>query len=78
MLTVVDDGESANESGGAAARSLLDEIVRDGARRMLAAALRACTAAYATTAPTTSTKPGRTVNSTPTPKLLDNLRSWDV
>jgi hypothetical protein len=46
MLTVVHDAESANESGGGAARSLLDEIVRDGARRMLAAALRAEVAEY--------------------------------
>jgi putative transposase len=46
MLTVVHDAESANESGGAGRRSLLDEIVRDGARKMLAAALRAEVAAY--------------------------------
>ena len=46
MLTVVQDAESANESGGVGRRSLLDEIVRDGARQMLAAALRAEVAAY--------------------------------
>ncbi len=45
MLTVVHDSESSNEDGGAG-RSLLDEIVRDGARQMLAAALRAEVAAY--------------------------------
>src|SRR3954470_10234859 len=42
MLTVVQDGSESNETGG----SLLDEIVRDGARQMLAAALRAEGAAY--------------------------------
>ena len=46
MLTVVHDTESANESDGGACRSLLDEIVRDGARQMLAAALKAEVAAY--------------------------------
>ena len=44
MLTVVHDAEEAN--GGEAGRSLLDEIVRDGARKMLAAALKAEVAAY--------------------------------
>jgi hypothetical protein len=45
MLTVVHDAEEANDnvSNG---RSLLDEIVRDGARQMLAAALQAEVAAY--------------------------------
>jgi putative transposase len=42
MLTVVQEGAEANET----ASSLLDEIVRDGARQMLAAALRAEVAAY--------------------------------
>ena len=37
MLTVVHDAQEAN--GSEASRSLLDEIVRDGARQMLAAAL---------------------------------------
>jgi transposase-like protein len=46
MLTVVHDTESANENDGGVGRSLLDEIVRDGARQMLAAALRAEVAAY--------------------------------
>ncbi|MGP4058806.1 IS256-like element IS6120 family transposase, partial [Mycobacterium sp. 4D054] len=44
MLTVVHDAEEANASE--AGRSLLDEIVRDGARQMLAAALQAEVAAY--------------------------------
>src|ERR1700747_3092781 len=44
MLTVVHDTDSSNE--GDAGRALLDEIVRDGARQMLAAALRAEVAAY--------------------------------
>jgi putative transposase len=46
VLTVVHDAQSANESDGAGGRSLLDEIVRDGARQMLAAALRAEVSAY--------------------------------
>ena len=45
MLTVVHDQDSSNEDAGAG-RSLLDEIVRDGARKMLAAALAAEVAAY--------------------------------
>ncbi|HEX5256988.1 MAG TPA: IS256 family transposase [Mycobacterium sp.] len=44
MLTVVHDTDSSNE--GDAGRSLLDEVVRDGARQMLAAALQAEVAAY--------------------------------
>lgn len=48
MLKVVHDIEAANESAGG---SLLDEIVRDGARAMLAAALQAevgaCVEAFA-------------------------------
>ena len=47
MLKVVHGAESANDNGIAeAGRSLLDEIVRDGARQMLAAALQAEVAAY--------------------------------
>jgi transposase-like protein len=42
MLNVVQEGFEANETGA----SMLDEIVRDGARRMLAAALQAEVAAY--------------------------------
>lgn len=45
MLTVVHDGQEANDEA-TAHRSLLDEIVRDGARQMLAAALKAEVAAY--------------------------------
>ncbi len=44
MLKVVHDDEASNESRRW--RSLLDEIVRDGARQMLAAALQAEVAAY--------------------------------
>ena len=44
MLTVVHTADEAN--GNEASRSLLDEIVRDGARKMLAAALQAEVAAY--------------------------------
>jgi putative transposase len=43
MLKVVHDVETSNEPAGG---SLLDEIVRDGARQMLAAALQAEVAAY--------------------------------
>jgi putative transposase len=45
MLKVVHDGEGSNASGSAGG-SVIDEIVRDGARRMLAAALQAEVAAY--------------------------------
>src|SRR5665647_2820133 len=45
MLTVV-SGEDAGRAGGAPDRSVIDEIVREGARAMLAAALRAEVAAY--------------------------------
>ena len=38
MLTVVDDTECSNEKSDGVGRSLLDEIVRAGARQMLAAA----------------------------------------
>jgi transposase-like protein len=40
MLTVVHDVDESNDNTGSG-RSLLDEIVRDGARQMLAAALQA-------------------------------------
>ena len=46
MLTVVHDAESANDNDGGAGRSLLDELVRDGARPMLEAALKAEVADY--------------------------------
>jgi putative transposase len=45
MLKVVHDADTSNENGTARG-SLLDEIVRDGARAMLAAALQAEVAAY--------------------------------
>ena len=45
MLTVVHDTQETNGNDGDQ-RSLLDEIVRDGARQMLAAALQAEVAAY--------------------------------
>ena len=45
MLKVVHGAGASNENGGAGG-SLLDEVVRDGARAMLAAALRADVAAY--------------------------------
>jgi transposase-like protein len=45
MLTVVHDVDGSNDNTGSN-RSLLDEIVRDGARQMLAAALEAEVAAY--------------------------------
>jgi Transposase, Mutator family len=46
VLTVVRDALSSNGNGGGAGLSLLDEIVRDEARQILAAALRAEVAAY--------------------------------
>jgi transposase-like protein len=45
MLKVVHDADASNENGTVGG-SLLDEIVRDGARAMLAAALQAEVAAY--------------------------------
>src|SRR6202048_4019761 len=45
MLKVVRDADASNENGTSGG-SLLDEIVRDGARAMLAAALQAEVAAY--------------------------------
>src|SRR5499433_3288174 len=46
MLTVVPDGCPGHDDARAAAPSLIDEIVREGARRMLAEALRAEVDAY--------------------------------
>jgi putative transposase len=47
MLKVVHDGSESNaHASTGASGSLLDEIVRDGARKMLAAALHAEVAAY--------------------------------
>jgi hypothetical protein len=41
MLTVVHNADRSEDDADAADSSLSDEIVRDGARQMLAAALRA-------------------------------------
>ena len=46
MFTVVHDESEPNATSGTSGSSLLDEIVRDGARQMLAAALQAEVAAY--------------------------------
>lgn len=48
MLKIIDGGAESNQGGVAAgvSRSPIDEIVREGARRMLEAALRAEVAAY--------------------------------
>ena len=46
MLKVVHEASESNETSGSGSSSLLDEIVRDGARQMLAAALQAEVAAY--------------------------------
>jgi len=46
MLKVVHEESEPSATGGSTATSLLDEIVRDGARQMLAAALQAEVAAY--------------------------------
>ena len=46
MLKVVHDESRANDNDGSGGSSLLDEIVRDGARQMLAAALQVEVAAY--------------------------------
>jgi hypothetical protein len=46
MLTVVPDGCPGHEGGNDRPPSLVDEIVREGARRMLAEALRAEVDAY--------------------------------
>jgi hypothetical protein len=45
VLKVVHGGLEPNDNAGSGGSSLLDEIVRDGARQMLAAALRAEVAA---------------------------------
>ncbi len=46
MLKVVHEENQAIEAGGPGGSSLLDEIVRDGARAMLAAALQTEVSAY--------------------------------
>src|SRR5665647_1617078 len=46
MLTVVQDAQVTGQAAPAVAGSMLDQLVRDGARAMLAAALQAEVAAY--------------------------------
>lgn len=46
VLEVVEDLVESNEAGVSGGASLLDKIVRDGARKMLAAALQAEVAEY--------------------------------
>jgi putative transposase len=46
MLTLVHDDDASNAGVADGGRSLIDEIVREGARQMLAAALAAEVAAY--------------------------------
>ena len=56
MLTVVHDENEANQhSPAAVGGSMLDELAREGARAMLAAALQAEVAATSTCTPTRST-----------------------
>jgi hypothetical protein len=57
MLKVVHDADASNQNS-VAGGSLLDEIVRDGARAMLAAALQAEVAAYIDPMPAKSTRTG--------------------
>jgi hypothetical protein len=57
MLKVVHDADASNENGRADG-SLLDEIVRDGARAMLAAALQAEWPPTSMPMPTRSTRTG--------------------
>jgi hypothetical protein len=57
MLKVVHEESEPNENRPLAGSSLLDEIVRDGARQMLAAALQAEVAAYIEATVTSSTGP---------------------
>jgi putative transposase len=49
LKVVQENNESNHEEPTASGGSLLDEIVRDGARQMLAAALQAEVAAYVET-----------------------------
>ena len=46
MLTVVHENDQSSDGKTATGRSLLDEIVRDGARKIRAAALQAEVTAY--------------------------------
>jgi hypothetical protein len=60
MRTVVHDADESNDDTAGSGRSVLDEIVRDGARQMLAAALEAEVAAYSisNSSPIISTRTG--------------------
>lgn len=58
-----------------AAGDLHHQALRALGNRLVGAS---CTAASATTPPTTNTQPGHTAKPTPTPTQLDNLRPWDV
>ena len=58
MLKVVHDESEPNATAPVAGGSMLDEIVRDGARQMLAAALQAEVAAYVDAHATRSTRTG--------------------
>ena len=59
MLKVVqEESEPKGNAPAAVGGSLLDELVRDGARAMLATALQAEVAAISTPTPTPSTRPG--------------------
>ena len=68
MLTVVANGCPGHQGGKDASPSLIDEIIREGARRMLAEALRAEVDAYVAafaaerneSGPPTSITPART------------------
>ena len=60
MLTVVSDAvdRDGSAAGAASGSSLIDELVREGARRMLAEALRAEVDAYCTDSPMSATRTG--------------------
>jgi hypothetical protein len=57
MLKVVHEADASNENG-ALGGSLLDEIVRDGARQMLAAALHVEVAPISSSSPIRLTRTG--------------------
>ncbi len=74
MLKVVHDAEASNEN--TASGSLLDQIVRDGARQMLAAALQAEVAAYLESSAGELDEAGRHVGQRELPgqvRLLDGV-----
>ena len=56
MLTVVPGESSGDEDGKDGSPSLIDEIVREGARRMLAQALQAEVDAYIAALPGSGTR----------------------